>query len=292
MVLNRSGSAVDPMKTYLEWRIGSFLLFVALALYMLLPILAVLLYSLATRWMAHILPDGYTLGYWRAAFNDPRLVAAATRSVTLATVAVLIDICVVVPATYWAHVRNRRIRTVVEVAAGIPFALPWVVIGFGVLLLAGQVAPFLLGKPILLMLAHAAVNFPFLYWAVDGAMAAADIPRLSEAAETCGATPLQIIVRVVMPNITAGIVSGGILVFASSFGEFALAQILSGGAFETVPLWSYDALGATVGKFPELAVITFATFILLFVLSAALVFGTGAQVIRLLPGARAVEQRR
>jgi hypothetical protein len=68
--------------------------------------------------------------------------------------------------------------------------------------------------------------------------------------------------------------------------------MLVGGSFETVPLWGADALRATLGKFPELAVITFTTFVVLFILSAVLVFGTGAQTIRLLPGAGAVEQKR
>jgi len=273
-------------------RILSSLLFGALALYLILPMLAVLIYSLARRWTATILPDGYTIQYWISALQDPRLFGAFVRSVVLAGATVAIDVLVVVPATYWAYVRNRRIRIIAEMAAVVPFALPWVAIAFGILLLSGRFAPALLGTPLLLMLAYAAVHFPFLYWAVDGAMAAADVVALSEAAETCGATPLQIIRRVVVPNITGGVVSGGILVFASSFGEFALVQMLVGGSFETVPLWSADALRATLGKFPELAVITFTTFMVLFVLSAILVFGTGAQTIRLLPGARAVEQRR
>ncbi len=279
-----------PRKPH-RWRIGSFVLLGALAFYLFLPMLAVLLYSLARRWTATVLPDGYTLQYWRSAFQDPRLFGAFSRSILLASATVAIDVLVVVPAIYWAHVRNRRIRLIAEMAAVIPFALPWVAIAFGILLLTGQYAPFLLGTPLLLMLAYAAVHFPFLYWAVDGAMAAADAVVLSEAAETCGATPLQTIVRVVLPNIAGGVVSGGILVFASSFGEFALAQMLVGGTFETAPLWSADALRANLGKFPELAVITFATFILLFGLSAVLVFGTGAQAIRLLPGARAMERR-
>lgn len=275
-----------------SWRIGSSLLLGALAAYLFLPMLAVLIYSLATRWTMTVLPDGYTVQYWISAFSDPRLFSAFIRTVVLAAAAVAIDVLVVVPAIYWAHVRNRRIRMIAELAAVIPFALPWVAIAFGILLLGGRYAPDLLGTPLLLMLAYAAVHFPFLYWAVDGAMAAADIVVLSEAAETCGAAPLQIIRRVVVPNISGGVVSGGILVFASCFGEFALVQMLAGGAFETVPLWSADALRATAGKFPELAVITFTTFIVLFILSAILVFGTGAQTIRLLPGVRAAEQRR
>jgi len=269
--------------------LGQLILFGALAIYLLLPVLAVLLYSLATVWRAHILPDGYTLKHWTNGLDDPRLVAAFLRSVGLGLAVVIVDIAFVVPAAYWARVRNPRIRMLTELAAAIPFALPFIVIAFAILQLVGKVAPHLLGTPWLLLFGHAAIAFPFLYWAVDGAMAAADIARLSEAAETCGAAPLAIIRHVVLPNITSGIATGGILVFATSFGEFALAQILVGARFETVPLWSVDALGATQGKFNELAVITFVTFVVLFVISAAAVYWNRAQTIRLLPGARAME---
>lgn len=282
----RSETAAAPR------RIGSNLLLALLALYFFLPIVAVLLYAIATRWTATVLPDGYTLQYWAAAFEDPRIFGAFLRSIWLGAATVVLDMIAVVPAAYWARVRNPRIRVVAELSAVIPFALPWVAIAFGILLLAGEFAPFALGTIVLLVLAYAAVHFPFLYWAVDGAMAAADINQLNDAAETCGATPIQTIRRVVLPNIAGGIASGGILVFASSFGEFALAQMLAGGAFETVPLWSAEALRATTGKFPQLAVITFVTFIVLFVLSAVLVFGTGARTVRLFPGGLAMGDRR
>nr|MBA3779377.1 ABC transporter permease subunit [Chloroflexota bacterium] len=267
-------------------RIGAWLLFGLLAIYLLLPLLSLLLYSLATVWRANILPDGYTASHWLEAFSSPRVVGAFLRSTIVATVVVLLDIALVVPAAYWARVRNPRVRTIVELSAAIPFALPYVVIAFGILRLVGSTTAtaWLLGSPWLLILGHAAICFPFLYWAVDGAMSAAGIERLSEAAEACGARPGQIVRRVVLPNITPGLVAGGILVFATSFGEFALAQVLSGAAFETVPLWQVDALDQTEGKFNQLAVVTFVTFGLLFALSAAVVFWNRGQTIRLLPG--------
>ncbi|HEV2009564.1 MAG TPA: ABC transporter permease subunit [Candidatus Limnocylindria bacterium] len=269
----------------------SLAIFGAVAVYLLLPMLAVLLYSLATRWTAHILPDGYTLGHWRESLGDARIAGAFVRSIALAATVVGLDLVLVVPAAYWARVRNPRIRTVVELAAAIPFALPYVVIAFGILQLTGEIAPFIQGTPLLLAFGHAAIAFPFLYWAVDAAMAATGIERLSEAAQACGASPLQIIRRVVLPNITPGLIAGGILVFGVSFNEFALAQILSGAAFETVPLWSADALVQTEGRFNALAVVTFATFLVLFALSAAAVY-VGRRQTFLLPGVSAVARAR
>lgn len=275
----------------LTGRLARFILFAAMALYLLVPMLAVVLYSLSTRWTAHMLPDGYTLAHWRDGLQSGRLLAAVGRSFWLALAVLVLDILIVVPAVYWQRVRNPRIRLISELAAAIPFALPFVVIAFGILRLAGDFAPNLLGTWYLLMFGHAAIAFPFLYWAVDGAMAAAHVERLNEAAQTCGASPAQVLRHVVLPNIGAGVATGGMLVFATSFGEFALVQILLGARFENVSLYSLDLLAGTNANYQQLAVVTVITFVILFVISAAVVYVNRGQAARLLPGARAMEGR-
>src|SRR5207245_10860035 len=114
----------------------------------------------------------------------------------------------------------------------------------------------------LLMVCLTAIAFPFVYWAIDAAMAAAGVERLSEAAETCGAGALQTIRSVIVPNITPGLVTGSILAFATSFGEFAMAQVVGRGV-RTVPIWSAEALRSYIsaaGTLNQLAALTFITF--------------------------------
>ena len=136
----------------------------------------------------------------------------------MALAVLVLDILIVVPAVYWQRVHNPRIRPLTELSAAIPFVLPFVVIAFGILKITGAAAPQLLGTPWIIWLGHAAVAFPFLYWAVDGAMAAANVVRLNEAASICGASPVQTLRFVVLPSIGAGLAAGGMLVFATSFG--------------------------------------------------------------------------
>ncbi len=243
----------------------------AVAAYLLLPLVAVLLYSLATVWRSRILPDGYTLEHYVAVFLDPRIQGAVLRSIALAVLVTLIDLALVIPAAYWSRIRNPRIRPIVEIGAAIPFALPWVVVGFGIDRLVGIYLPSIQSTFPVLVLAQAAIAFPFFYWAIDGAMAAAGIARLVEAAETCGAAAHQTLLRVVLPVIRGGIATGTVLVFAVSFGEFALAQILVGSAFDTLPLWQAQALLRTDGPQNELAVTTVIVFVVLFILATWLV---------------------
>jgi len=268
--------------------LGRGLLLVGLVIYLLLPIGAVLLYAFSTRWTNHILPDGYTASHWLQALADPRLVAVMLRTLGLALLVTLLDILLIVPAIYWQWIHNPRIRPHLELTAAIPFVLPYVVIAFGILSLSGQFLPAALGTVWLLALGHGAIAFPFFYWAVDNAMAAADVALLNEVAKTCGASPWRILAQVILPNISAGIATGSMLVFAVSFNEFALVQILVGARYETVSLYSLDLLTGTNADFNKLAVITVFTFGIVFSLSALSVYlnrGQG-QTRRLMIGSR------
>lgn len=265
-------------------RVTRWMLFGALSVYLGLPVVAVVLYSLASRWTAHILPDGYTLQYWLSAFDHPRMGEVLGRTSLLAAVVTVITLALVVPAVYWQHVHNPRIRLMLELAAAIPFALPYVVIGFGILVLSGQVAPWLQGTVWLLVLAHVGIAFPFAYWAIDGAMAAADIKRLHEAAQTCSASTLDSLMRVVLPNIGAGVASGGMLAFATSFSEFALTIILVGARFETVSVFSLELLSSTNAEFSKLAVLTVIMFLTMFAVSVGSVMWNQGRASQLLPG--------
>lgn len=273
-------------------RLARWLLLAAVLLYLAIPIVAAFIYSFSGRWTSHMLPDYYTLVHWGSALADQRLVASLWRSIWMALAVLALDLVIVVPAVYWQRVRNPGIRPFTELSAAIPFVLPFVVIAFGILRVTGAFAPHLLGTPWIIWLGHAAIAFPFLYWAVDGAMAAANVVRLNEAAQVCGATPWQALRYVIVPNIGAGLAAGGMLVFATSFGEFALVQILAGARFENVSLYSLDLLDRTTSEVEKLAVLTIITFVILFVISIGVVYVNRGQLSRLLPGGRAMSGER
>ena len=248
------------------------LLLAAAVFYILVPMLAVLLYSVATRWTANVLPDGYTPAHWADGFADARFRTVLGRSLGLAVATAVLDILLVAPACYWQRVRNPRIRPILELLAAIPFAVPIAVIAFGLLQVSGQIVPALQGTPWLLLPAHMAVAFSFVYWSIDASMAAAGVVGLTEVARTCGAGLGATIFRVIVPNVGPGLASGAILAFGVSFNEIALVQILAGDRFETVPLYTLNLLKSTDADFNVLAVMTAVSFAITLLLSAGVVF--------------------
>jgi putative spermidine/putrescine transport system permease protein len=101
-----------------------------------------------------------------------------------------------------------------------------------------------------------------------------------------GASAWQTLWLVVIPQIGSGIATGGMLVFALSFGEFALAQILVGARFETVSLYSLDLLARANADFSTLAVLTVLTIAILILVSVVVVVLNRGTADRLLPSAR------
>jgi putative spermidine/putrescine transport system permease protein len=226
--------------------------------YLLLPVAATLLFSLATRWSTTVLPEGLTLEFYAQTWENPQFLPALGHSLVLGAGAVLVDLVVVLPTMYWLHVQTPRLRLWTDLITIIPFALPWVVVALALIRFYGEVAPALLGSWQLLLFAHAAVAMPFLYWAVDNSLYAINPRLLHEAAVMLGASWPQILRRVILPNIRTGIATGSILVFATSFGEFALAQLLTGQAYRTLPVFQAAILRLDGHAAAVLTIVSFA----------------------------------
>lgn len=240
-----------------------------------LPVAATVLYSLATVWRNRAFPDGLTLHWWRRTFTDERVADALVRSTLLAATTVVLVAALTLPPLYCAYTRNPRLRTILQLAALLPFALPFVVLAYGMKNLAGTVD---VTRPYeasfgLLLAGHVALSFPFFMWPVDNALASIDVRQLHDAAATAGAGPVDTLRRVVVPNIRAGLLTGATLCFATSFGEYSIAKVITGSSYETLPVWQVAALADTRGNPNGVAVMAVFTFALLFAASALIAVG-------------------
>jgi putative spermidine/putrescine transport system permease protein len=70
---------------------------------------------------------------------------------------------------------------------------------------------------------------------------------LEEAGTSLGATPFFLATRVLVPNLVPGLLSGAIMTFAMSLGEFQLAVMVTGSASQTYPVVLYQAFYVSTG---------------------------------------------
>lgn len=213
------------------WQVAFIVFFL---FYMLVPILSTYIFSLATRWDRTIFPEGFTLDFYARAFDASYFNTSLRNSLILSISTVFVSLCLIVPTIYWVSIRLPVARSLLEILMILPFGIPTVVLAMA-LVRAYNLTP--IGRtPVLLIGAVVIYSMPFMYRPVANALRAIDAHTLTEAGQSLGATTFQILIRVIIPNIFPGIISGSLLVFATVFAEFTLTKLIIGARFKTFPL--------------------------------------------------------
>ena len=201
----------------------AWVIFILGALYFLLPLVGVFFHSIRTR------PDIF-LAY-RQVFADPAFLRGLGYSFTAGVITVIVSLLIIVPTAYWVRFRLPRLRPLVEFVTLMPFVIPPVVLGFGLIRIYSQ-GPVRLansdpGLNFMLIGAYVVLSFPYMYRAVDTGLAAIDVRTLTEAAQSLGSGWSRILFRVIFPNLRTSILSGAFLTLAIVIGEYTIAQILA-----------------------------------------------------------------
>jgi molybdate transport system permease protein len=167
-------------------------------------------------------------------------------------------LCVVgIPAAYWLALSRRRWKFLAEALVALPLVLPPTVLGFYLLLAFGPRSPLGQGYEALtgqrlafsflgLLFASVLYSFPFAVRPFAVAFAGVD-RRLVEASWCLGVSRLATFIRVVLPLAWTGILTGMILSFAHTMGEFGVVLMVGGnipGVTRTVSISIYDEVQA------------------------------------------------
>jgi putative spermidine/putrescine transport system permease protein len=228
---------VDPVTVTRSFRAGGLVFIGAFVLYLALPLVATLLFALATRWTTTILPEELTVAWLVRTVREPRFAETIRRSLMLGGAVILADLILVVPALVVMAVRQSRWRPLLDAASLIPYAMPGVVLALALIRFYGAAAPALLNTPWLLGAAHAALALPIVYWAVLNNLRAIRLHDLYEASLMCGARWTQTLRYVVLPNIRTGMAIAAVAGFTASFTDFAVANFVVGGSWLTFSVW-------------------------------------------------------
>lgn len=239
-------------------------------LYLGLPVLGTLLYSLATRWDSTLLPAGWTLRWYVQIFTDPQVTTALWHSLAVAVATVILLWLLVTPALFVGYVYLPGMRRLLDAAALVPFALPPVILAVGLIQIYSRKPLSLAGTPWILIFTYCVICLPYMTGAIGNGFAAINARTLVEAAESLGAGRAYAFWRVILPNLVPGLLSSGLLTFAVALGEFVIANMLVGGGFETLQIRLVQAMRFN-GHLASALVIFF--FVLVALASTALVRG-------------------
>jgi putative spermidine/putrescine transport system permease protein len=224
------------------WSVFSRLLILAVIVFYLFPIFAIALASFTFQWNEYGLPIKLSFSGYKLFWEMHEFRRSLWTSLKIAPLNVIITIIVVVPATYAVYIsRSRLLKSMADIIITIPLCLPALVLAIGLLQSYGS-RPFVLTGTIwVVILGHVVLSSPFMYRSVLANLQVIDTKTLVEAAMSLRASSVKTLVSVVFPNIVPGIISGSLLAFTTSFGEFQLARMVSGFMNQTFPVKIWEA---------------------------------------------------
>src|SRR5256714_1149487 len=175
----------------------------------------------------------------------------------LAALVTAILFAVGLPFAYWIAFSRWRWKFLIESVVALPLVLPPTVLGFYILVAIGPHSPLgrfytsLVGHPLPftfegLLFASILYSLPFAVQPFATAFEQID-RRLLEASWTLGASRLKTFFKLMVPLAKAGIVTGFVLSFAHTLGEFGVVLMVGGnieGETRTVSIDIYDEVQA------------------------------------------------
>ena len=256
-----SGSSDGRARRGFPW-IAVFV-FVPFLVYVFVPIIAVVLYSFAGRWAGTLLPAELTLRYWQEAFADTSIIRAFATSLSLAFLTTVVGLFLAVPAIYWSRIHNPRLTGLLDLSAAIPFALPFVVIGFAVLQFTGFAVPWIQGTYPLLVLTTSRSHSRSCTGRSTHPWPQPMCGSSARPRRRAGRRPFRRSCAWSCRQSRPGLVTAAMLAFALAIGEFALVKVLA-GSITTISLWSAREMNAGGGAYALVAVVTTIVFVILF----------------------------
>ena len=161
------------------------------------------------------------------------------------------------PIAYWVSFSKWRWKFLVESIVALPLVLPPTVLGFYILVMIGPHSPIgrfysdLVGHPLPftfegLLIASILYSLPFAVQPFAAAFDQVD-RRLIEASWTLGVSKIGTFAKLIVPLSGAGVITGFVLSFAHTLGEFGVVLMVGGnieGVTRTASIDIYDEVQA------------------------------------------------
>ena len=216
--------------------------------------------------------SGFSLNWYRELFRDAETLGAVRNTLILAASAALISTVMGTAAAVGINkLRNRALRTAMDTVTNIPMVNPDIITGISLMLMFVFVGRLFGAATSLnfatMLIAHVTFCLPYVILQVLPKLQQMD-RSLPEAAMDLGCTPLRAFMKVEIPEIMPGVVTGLIMAFTLSLDDFVISYFTSGNGFQTLPIRIYNMTKKTVTpKMYALATIIFFVILALLIMT-------------------------
>lgn len=216
--------------------------------------------------------SGFSLYWYRELFRDSETLNAVKNTLVLAVCAAAISTVMGTAAAVGINkLRNRYLHAVMDTVTNIPMINPEIITGISLMLMFVFVGRLFGAATSLsfwtLLIAHVTFCLPYVILQVLPKLQQMD-KSLPEAAMDLGCPPLRAFLKVEIPEILPGIVTGMIMAFTLSLDDFVISYFTTGNGFQTLPIRIYNMTKKTVTpKMYALATIIFFVILALLLIS-------------------------
>ena len=179
---------------------------------------------------------GFSLRWYQHMLESQDMMEALYTTFSVALLATFISTVAGTIAAIGLSKSKKVIRGLMEQVNNLPMMNPEIVTAIGFMLLF---ITFKVEKGYMTMLlAHIAFCIPYVMLSVMPKIRQLD-PNLADAAMDLGATPWQALRKVIVPQITPGLISGGLIAFTMSIDDFIISYFVTGGGVKNLSIIVY-----------------------------------------------------
>lgn len=179
---------------------------------------------------------GFSLRWYQHMLDSQDMMEALYTTFSIAILATFISTVVGTISAIGLSKSKKVIRNIMDQVNNLPMMNPEIVTAIGFMLLF---ITFNVEKGYMTMLlAHIAFCIPYVILSVMPKIRSLD-PNLADAAMDLGATPWQALRKVIVPQITPGIVSGALIAFTMSVDDFIISYFVTGRGVKNLSIVVY-----------------------------------------------------
>ena len=173
----------------------SVILIILVMIYLLIPLLACVIYSLFSKWTG-VVPKGFTLSAYQELFSNTAFWSALGQTMLLCIAPIAITIAVVLLAMYAVVVYAPRLEKYIQIICMIPYTIQGVILSVSILSLYVGSKSVLSSRLVMLIGAYCIIILPYIYQGIRNSMRSINMKTLLEAAEMLGSSRIAAFFRV------------------------------------------------------------------------------------------------
>ena len=210
-------------------------------LFLYAPIFVLIVFSFNDS-KSRVVWNGFSLRWYEELFHDSEILSSLGVTLSIALIATVVSTIIGTLAAIGFRSVNSRLRGVLMAVNNLPMVNPEIVTGIALMLLfvfIHRTTGLLQPGYIPLLLSHITFCIPYVVLQVLPKLRQAN-PHLYEAAVDLGCRPVTAFLKVMVPEILPGIITGALMAFTMSLDDFVISLFTSGASAQNLSVTIYS----------------------------------------------------